>query len=62
MKYVGSKNRYAKYILPIILANRGDSVYVEPFAGGMNLIDKVSGRRIANDSADCENWLFRNSR
>lgn len=51
MVYMGSKRRIAKYILPIILANRTElQWYVEPFAGGMNLIDKVSGNRIANDN------------
>ena len=51
MKYMGSKNRFAKEILPIILKGRylGQS-YVEPFAGGMNSIDKVDGLRIANDN------------
>jgi DNA adenine methylase len=50
MKYMGSKNRFAKELLPIILKDRTKGqYYVEPFAGGMNLIDKVTGNRIAND-------------
>lgn len=50
MKYMGSKNRFAKELLPIILKDRTNGqYYVEPFAGGMNLIDKVDGNRIAND-------------
>ncbi len=50
MKYMGSKNRIAKDILPIILENIGENDYfVDVFAGGMNLIDKVEGKRIAND-------------
>lgn len=50
MKYMGSKARFAKHILPIILKGRTDTqTYVEPFAGGMNMIDKVTGKRIAND-------------
>lgn len=50
MKYMGSKARFAKYILPIVLEGRTDAqTYVEPFAGGMNMIDKVDGKRIAND-------------
>lgn len=50
MKYMGSKNRFAKELLPIILKDRTNGqYYVEPFAGGMNLIDKVEGNRIAND-------------
>nr|WP_319571429.1 DNA adenine methylase [uncultured Draconibacterium sp.] len=45
MKYMGSKNRIAKHILPIILKNRTNELYVEPFVGGANLIDKVDGER-----------------
>jgi DNA adenine methylase len=51
MKYMGSKNRFAKELLTIILKDRKENqFYVEPFAGGMNLIDKVGGNRIANDN------------
>jgi DNA adenine methylase len=51
MKYMGSKNRYAKDILSIILQQRKEQqFYVEPFCGGCNVIDKVKGNRIANDS------------
>lgn len=51
MKYMGSKNRFAKELLPIILKDRTKGQhYIEPFAGGMNLIDKVDGKRIANDN------------
>lgn len=51
MKYVGSKNRYAKDLLPIILKDRQPGQwYVEPFVGGFNMIDKVTGNRIGNDS------------
>ena len=50
MKYMGSKARFVKEILPIILRNRkADQWYVEPFAGGMNAICEVQGNRIAND-------------
>ena len=50
MKYMGSKARFAKEILEIILKNRTEEqYYIEPFAGGMNIIDKVKGKRIAND-------------
>ncbi len=53
MKYMGSKNRIAKYILPIILKDRKpDQWYVEPFVGGANVIDKVTGNRIGADSND----------
>ena len=38
MKYMGSKNRIAKYILPIILKDRKEGQwYVEPFVGGANM-------------------------
>jgi len=67
MKYMGSKARFAKEILPIILNGRTkEQTYVEPFAGGMNMIDKVVGKRIANDihteliemwkALVCDNW------
>ena len=50
MKYMGSKNRISKYILPIILKDRKENqYYIEPFVGGANMIDKVDGLRIAND-------------
>lgn len=53
MKYMGSKNRIAKEILPLILKNiENKSYYVEPFVGGCNMIDKVPNTiiRIGNDS------------
>lgn len=51
MKYMGSKNRIAKHILPIILKDRKDGqCYVEPFVGGANLIDKVTDWRIGADN------------
>ena len=51
MKYMGSKNRIAKYLLPIILKNRKENqYYVEPFVGGANMIDKVDGLRIGADN------------
>lgn len=50
MKYMGSKNRIAKDILPIILHGRKpEQWYVEPFVGGANMIDKVTGSRIGSD-------------
>lgn len=50
MKYMGSKARHAKHILPIILADRTDGQwYVDPFVGGANVIDKVDGSRIGAD-------------
>lgn len=44
MKYMGSKNRIAKHILPIMLADAEKhdiKTWVEPFVGGANMIDKV---------------------
>lgn len=44
MKYIGSKNRIAKFILPLMLqeASRNNiTTWVEPFVGGGNMIDKV---------------------
>lgn len=50
MKYMGSKSRIIKDILPIILNDRKQNQpYFEPFAGGMNVISEVDGKRIAND-------------
>lgn len=50
MKYMGSKARHAKEILPIILRGREENQwYVEPFVGGANTIDKVTGNRLASD-------------
>ena len=50
MKYMGSKARFAKDILPIILKDRKPGQwYVEPFCGGCNVIDKVDGKRLASD-------------
>ena len=50
MKYMGSKARFGKEILPIILKDKTDEQwYIEPFAGGMNMICEVGGKRIAND-------------
>ena len=50
MKYMGSKARFAKEILPIILKDRKPNQwFVDLFCGGCNLLDKVDGRRIGND-------------
>lgn len=51
MQYMGSKNKIAKHILPIMLAERKEGqCWVEPFVGGANMIDKVCGYRIGNDN------------
>ena len=47
MKYMGSKNRIAKHLLPIMLAEcekHNIKKWVEPFVGGANMIDKVPDR------------------
>lgn len=50
MKYMGSKRRIAKEILPIILKDRKENqCYVEPFVGGANMIENVSGKRLGID-------------
>lgn len=44
---MGSKNRIAKFILPIMLAEaekKGLKTWIEPFVGGANTIDKVPSR------------------
>lgn len=44
MKYMGSKSRIAKYIVPIIqkyIDDNGAEIYFEPFVGGANVIDKI---------------------
>jgi len=42
MKYMGSKNRIANEILPIILKDRIENqYYIEPFCGGLGTFDKV---------------------
>lgn len=52
MKYMGSKSRIAKEIVPIISEYIAyDKEYVEPFCGGCNLIDKIQHPfKWANDS------------
>lgn len=51
MKYMGSKARVSKFILPIMLKKRKpNQAYIEPFVGGGNIIDKVSGVRIGSDN------------
>ena len=56
MKFMGSKNRIAKYILPLMLKDRkSNQWWVEPFVGGGNVIDKVGGNRIG---ADKNKWVI----
>jgi len=40
---MGSKDRIAKYIIPIMTKNlKSDQWWVEPFVGGANIIDKIN--------------------
>lgn len=45
---MGSKNRHAKDILPYLAKDYG-KLYLEPFCGGCNIIDKILGDRWGND-------------
>lgn len=48
MVYLGSKNKLAKEIIPIIekyIHDNHITTYIEPFVGGANIIDKVSCKR-----------------
>ena len=55
MKYMGSKRRLAKHIVPIIKSLRKDGqTYVEPFVGGGSIIERIEGNRIGSDiNPDC---------
>lgn len=47
---MGSKRRISKHILEIMLKDRKPGqLWVEPFVGGGNLIDKVDGQRLGAD-------------
>ena len=54
MKYMGSKSRIAKNIIPIIQKYIYDNNivhYYEPFCGGCNIIDKIKCEsKYANDN------------
>ena len=69
MKYMGSKARIAKHILPIMLEEaekRGITTWVEPFVGGANMIKNVPKdfKRIGFDNnqylIDMYNFLQKN--
>lgn len=47
---MGSKRRIADKILPIILkVRKPNQWYVEPFCGGCNTLERVTGKRMAGD-------------
>lgn len=53
MKYMGSKSRISKYIVPIIQKeiDKTGFDYLEPFCGGCNVIDKIiANKKYANDN------------
>ena len=56
MVYMGSKAKYAKYIVPIIQKTIDDNnvdTYIECFVGGANIIDKIKcENRIGYDRSD----------
>lgn len=56
MVYMGSKAKYAQYIVPIlqkVIDKNNINTYIEPFVGGANVIDKVKcERRIGYDRSD----------
>lgn len=64
MKYMGSKSKVARYIVPIIQKHIDDSkpwAYIEPFCGGCNIIDKVyAQKRFAHDKQEHLIELFKN--
>ena len=53
MKYVGSKAKISKFIVPILqeyIDKNNIQTYIEPFVGGANVIDKINCKvRIGND-------------
>ena len=53
---MGSKSKYAQYIVPIlqkVINDKGINLYIEPFVGGANIIDKVKcEKRIGYDRSD----------
>lgn len=54
MRYMGSKARHAKHIIPFLIAGHDQSKpYIEPFVGGGNMIDKVPAQiRWGSDVAE----------
>lgn len=44
MKYIGSKSKLAKYIVPIIqdyIDKSEKKIFIDIFVGGANIIDKI---------------------
>ena len=59
MRYVGSKNRLAKELVPIIQSHITNETkgYIEPFVGGANMIDKIE----CNNKFGCDIQIGRAS-
>lgn len=64
MKYMGSKSRIAKEIVPIIqdhIDKNNIKTYIDPFCGGCNVIDKVKcDIKIASDNHKYLIEMFKN--
>lgn len=64
MKYMGSKARIAKKIIPIIeekMRENSIKTYIEPFCGGCNVIDKIQCEtKIASDNNKYLIEMFKN--
>lgn len=47
MRYMGSKNKLAKELVPIIQSyiTNNTTAYIEPFVGGANIIDKIECKK-----------------
>lgn len=52
MKYMGSKRRLAKELVPILMAkHKKDMWYIEPFVGGCNMMEHIPAKkRFGSDS------------
>jgi len=48
MKYMGSKNRHAKHIVPFLTQHK-DKPFVDPFVGGGNILDKIKTEGVGSD-------------
>ena len=63
MVYMGSKAKITDYIVPVIqshIAVSGSGIYIEPFCGGCNVIDKIkANNRIAADKNEYLIALFK---
>lgn len=63
MKYMGSKNKISKHIVPIIqsiIDSEDIGTYIEPFVGGSNIIDKINcDKKIGYDKSKYLIELFK---